>query len=67
MEYGSPLKLTYVMYVPGLKKNLVFVVVLEDYGYDLIFRKGKAFLRHITMGQVKQIHVRVKKLYALEV
>lgn len=40
---------------------------MEDCDYDVIFRKGKVFLRHITMGWVKQIGVRVKNLYALEV
>ena len=54
-------------YVPRLKKNLVSVAVLKGHGYDVIFRKGKALLRHITMGWVKQIDVRVKKMYALEV
>jgi len=55
------------MYVLGLKKNPVSVVVLEDHGYDVIFSKGKVFLRHIDAGQVKQIGSRVKNLYALEV
>lgn len=48
-EHVSPLRLTYVMYVPGLNKNLVSVTVLEDRGYDVIFNKGKVFLRNITM------------------
>eukprot|EP00253_Pinus_taeda_P020292 PITA_20292 len=65
-ESGSPLTLRDIMYVPGLK-NLVFVAMLEDRGYDVIFSKGKAFLRHIATGQVKSIGVRVKKLYKLEV
>jgi len=55
------------MFVPGLKKNLVSIVVLEDCGYDVIFCKGKAFLRHIATGQVNQIGVRVKNLYKLDV
>jgi len=42
-------------------------VVLEDHGYDVRFIKGKVFLRNIAMGQVKQIGVQVKNLYALEV
>ena len=54
------------MYILGLKKNLVSVAVLEDHGYDVFFSKGKVFLRHIAIGQVKQIGVRVKNLYALE-
>ena len=66
-EHGAPLTLTYVMYVPGLKKNLISVTMLEDKGYDVVFSKGKVFLRHITMRQVKQISSRVKNLYALEV
>jgi len=53
------------MFVPCLKKNSIFVAVLEDYGCEVIFRKGKAFLRHITMGQVKQIRVCVNTLYKL--
>ena len=55
------------MYVLGFKKNLVSVSTLEDRGYDVIFSKGKAFLRHIAMVQVKRIEIRVKNLYKLEV
>lgn len=39
MESSSPLRITDVMYVPGLKNNLVFVTVLEDHGYNEIFSK----------------------------
>ena len=31
-----------MMYVLGLKKNLVSVAMLEDKGYDFVFSKGKA-------------------------
>ena len=55
------------MYVPGLKKNLVSITVLEEHGYDVIFSKGKVFLRHIATRQVKRIGVRVKNIYKLEV
>ena len=58
-EHGAPLTLKNVMYVPGMKKNLVSVAMLEDRGYDVIFSKGKVFLRHIAMGQVKKIGIRV--------
>ena len=50
-EHGAPLTLTDVKYVPGLKKNLVSVAMLEDKGYDVVFSKGKVFLRHICTGQ----------------
>ena len=54
------------MHVPSLKKNLVSVAMLEDRGYDMIFSKGKAFLHHIALGQVKHIKVWVKNLYKLD-
>lgn len=66
-DSGSPLTLTDVVYVSGLKKNLVFVSMLQDQGYDIMFSKGKDFLHHIATGQVKRIWVRVKNLYELEV
>eukprot|EP00253_Pinus_taeda_P032444 PITA_32444 len=66
-EHEAPLTLTDVKYVPGLKKNLVSVVMLEDKGYDVVLSKGKVFLRHIAMGQTKRIGIRVKNLYKLEV
>ena len=56
-----------VMHVPGLKKNLVSVAMLEDKGYDIVFIDGKAFLRHKKMGYAKRIWVQFKNLYKLEV
>jgi hypothetical protein len=32
------------MHVPGLKKNLVLVAMLEDIGYDVVFSGGKSYL-----------------------
>jgi hypothetical protein len=55
------------MHVPGLKKNLVSVTMLEDKGYDVTFSSGKSYLRHKATGQVKKIGIRVKNLYMLEV
>jgi len=52
-ESRSPLKLKDVRYVSGLKKNLISVAMLEDHGYNVIFSKGKAFLRYIAIGQVR--------------
>ena len=61
-EHGAPLTLTDVKYVPRLMKNLVSVAMLEDKGYNVVFSKGKAFLRHIAMGHTKRIGIRVKNL-----
>ena len=66
-EHGAPLTLTDVKYAPGLKKNLVSVAMLGDKGYDVVFSKGKVFLRHIATSQTKRIGIRVKNLYKLEV
>ena len=66
-EHGALITLTNVKYVPRLKKNLVSVAMLEDKGYDVVFSKGKVFLRHIATGQTKRIGIRLKNLYKLEV
>jgi hypothetical protein len=66
-ESGNPFKLKIFMHVPGLKKNLVSVAMLEDIGYDVVFSNGIAYLRHKATGQVKKIGIRVKNLYMLQV
>ena len=66
-EHDAPLTVSVVKYVPSLKKNLVFVAMLEDKGDDVVFSKGKVFLRHIATGQTKRIGIRVNNLYKLEV
>lgn len=67
-DLGSHIHLKNVMYVFGLKKKLIFVVVLEDRGYDVVFSKGKYFLKHVATKQVKHdIRVRVKNIHKIEV
>jgi hypothetical protein len=66
-ELGKPFQLKNVMHVPGLKKNLVSIAMLEDISYDVVFSSGKTYLRHKAMGQVKKIGIQVKNLYMLEV
>ena len=56
-ESGNPFLLKEVMHVPGLKKNLVSVAMLEDKGYDVVFCEGKAFLRHKKTSQTKKIGI----------
>lgn len=43
-ESSSPLMLKDVMFLVGLKKNLIFIAVFEDHNYNVIFSKGKNFL-----------------------
>jgi hypothetical protein len=66
-ESRKPFQLKNVMHVPGLKKNLVSVAMLEDKGYDVTFSNGKSYLRHKETGQVKKIGIQVKNIYMLEV
>ena len=64
---GKPFILKDVMHVPGLKKNLISVAMLEDKGYDVVFSEGKAFLRSEAIGETRRIGVQVKNLYQLQV
>eukprot|EP00253_Pinus_taeda_P027468 PITA_27468 len=66
-ESRKPFILKEVMHVPGLKKNLISVAMLEDKGYDVVFSEGKDFLCSKTTGETQKIGVRVKNLYQLHV
>jgi hypothetical protein len=44
LESGARLYLDEVLYVPGLKKNLLLVTTLEEKGYWVIFKDRKALL-----------------------
>jgi hypothetical protein len=41
LEYGAMVHVNEVLYVPGLKNNLLSVVTLEDKGYWVIFKDRK--------------------------
>jgi hypothetical protein len=43
-ESLPPMTLTEVLYVPGLKKNLVSVSTIEEKGYEVLFRDGQVLL-----------------------
>eukprot|EP00253_Pinus_taeda_P005507 PITA_05507 len=42
-ESKPPLKVTGVLYVPGMRKNLIFISALEDRGYEILFRIGHMY------------------------
>ena len=44
LDSGWSLHLEEILYVPGLKKNLLSVGVLEDKGYTVAFTNGKAIM-----------------------
>ena len=64
---GKPFLLKYVMHVAGLKNKLFWVTMLEDIGYDVLFSEGKYFLRNKATWKAKNIGIRVKNLYKLDV
>jgi hypothetical protein len=44
LQSGNVFHIEEILYVPGLKKNLISVAVLESKGYTIAFSKGKAFM-----------------------
>ena len=44
LDLGNVLHIEDILYVPGLKKNLIYVVGLEDKGYKVIFTDRKVLL-----------------------
>ena len=46
MDSGTNLKITKILYVPCIKKNLLLVSALEDKGFRVTFMEGKALLWH---------------------
>jgi hypothetical protein len=69
LDYDIPLQLSEVLYVPGMKRNLVFVSTLEDKGYKVTFSEGKflAWHKNSHMDYAWVIGVRENNLYRLTV
>jgi hypothetical protein len=44
LESGARIHVDKVLYIPGLKKNLLSIATLEDKGYWVIFKERKALL-----------------------
>jgi hypothetical protein len=64
-ESLPPMTLTKVLYVPGLKKNLVSVSTIEEKGYEILFRDGQVLLfpRGSSITSAKVIGTRHERLY----
>jgi hypothetical protein len=69
LDSDIPLQLSEVLYVPGMKRNLVSVSALEDKGYKLTFSEGKVLAWHKNshMDSARVIGVRENSLYRLTV
>jgi hypothetical protein len=64
-ESLPPMTLIEVLYVPGLKKNLVSVSTIEEKGYEVLFRDGQVLLfpRGSSITSTKVIGTRHERLY----
>lgn len=67
LNSGISLQLTNVLYVPGIKRNLVSISALEDKGYRITFMEGKvlAWPKNSTIKKAYTIGVRHGCLYKL--
>jgi len=66
-EHGAPLRLTDVLYVPGLRKNLVSVSCIEDKGFVVLFEKGQVYIypQGGSRADSRVIGVRQGRMYRL--
>jgi hypothetical protein len=64
-ESLPPMLLRDVLYVPGLKKNLISVSTIEERGYEVLFRDGQVLLfpKGSSIASAKVIGTRHEKLY----
>jgi hypothetical protein len=65
LDFGNSLKMSDVLYVPGLKRNIVSTSALEDKGYRVAFIDGKVLIWHKTssLDSTSVIGVRYEGLY----
>ena len=64
-ESLPPLAVSEILYVPGLKKNIISVSTIEDKGYEVTFRCGQLIMypRGSSIESAKVIRLRHGKLY----
>jgi hypothetical protein len=69
LDLDMQLKLEEVLYVPGMKKNLVSISALEDKCYKITFLEGRVLAWHKDshISSSKEINVRYNNLYKLTI
>ena len=67
LEYGGFLELDGVLFVLGLRVNLLSVSTLEDVGYCTLFKRGHVFIYRegAALVEPQLIGDRVDRLYML--
>jgi hypothetical protein len=69
LDSDMELQLDEVLYVPGMKRNLVFIAALEDKGYKITFSEGRFLAWHKDSHIIysKVIGVQENNLYRLTI
>jgi hypothetical protein len=69
LDSDMKLKLEEVLYVPGMKRNLVSISALEDKGYKITFSEGRVLAWHKDshISSSKVISIRDNSLYKLTI
>jgi hypothetical protein len=69
LDSGIPLHLNDVLFVPGMRRNLVSISALEDKGYKVVVSDGKvlAWHKNSSMDSTNVIGVREDNLYRLTI
>jgi hypothetical protein len=69
LDSDMQLKLEEVLYVPGMKRNLVSISALEDKGYKITFSEGRVLAWHKDSHIIssKVIDIRDNSLYKLTI
>jgi hypothetical protein len=69
LDFDMHLHLSEVLYVPGMKRNLVSISALEDKGYKVTFSEGKFLACHKDshINSAKVIGVQESSLYRLTI
>jgi hypothetical protein len=67
LKSGKPLKMSEVLYVPRLKKNLFSISTMEDRGYAVAFVDGKVFAwrKGLSLDSTEVIGTHDGSLYKL--
>ena len=69
LDSGTPLHLSDVLFVLGIRRNLVSISSLENKGYKIAFSDGKvlAWNKNSRMDYARVISVREDRLYRLTI
>ena len=68
LDYGKTMKMKDVMYVPGLKKNLLFISALDKKSFGVAFVDGKVLMwtKGKTINEAVEIGFEEGGLYKLK-